>query len=720
MRIVFSGVQFIGGGSVGSLLRLRPKLRDAYVIVSCVALAITGLLDRNLLISVKLLGERVCNISHGVCSLLRQSIVSTFNVGAMCGWNVVIHRGPHWYAMKSGKQILAALLTIASLAMPIYVSAESASQAILIIDETDPDSPFDRQLREQIRTTLDVGNTRGYAIYTEFLDVGHFGEPNYDAVLRAYLNDKYRDKPISVVVALGTEALKFLSRTRSDLWKPLPVIFVAFEDVAATRSLLGSNATGIIVQRRFRDLVKTAQLLVPHLSQIALAGDPFERQPYRDYSKKELQEVGTNLNVIDLTGRPLGEVKRLVSALPVDSAIAYLPIYGDPTGISHNPAEALKAIADVANRPIVVDAESFVGMGAVGGSVLSAKDVGRETGRDIARILNGEDASNIPIALKEFTKPVFDSRQLKRWGINESALPAESDFRFREINVWERYRESIAAIGFVIAIQSLVIIWLVYEHHRRRVAERESHQHLLKVTKLDRAMTASAMSISIAHELNQPLSAILNNTEAAETLLTTNAPNLVVLKEILADIRHDDQRAVGIIKHLRALLKQDEIDPHDVDLNEVINDTFDILKPRAAEHGVTLQLEKVPPNLRIRGDSVHLQQVLLNLAMNAIDAMKDTPAGRRQLTLRVSRHGSEVMVKIEDTGPGIPDKKLKSIFNAFETTKQQGTGLGLSIAQTIIRTYGGTIWAENKCEGTGAVFCFTLQGAKVEAVGVQR
>ncbi len=618
--------------------------------------------------------------------------------------------------MKSGKQIVAALLTIVSLAMPICVSAEPASQAVLIIDETDPDSPFDRQLREQIRATLDVDNTRGYAIYTEFLDVGHFGEPNHDALLGAYLNNKYRDKPVSVIVALGTEALKFLSRTRSDLWKPLPVVFVAFEDVAATRSLLGSNVTGIIVQRRFRDLVKTAQLLVPHLSQIALVGDPFERQPYRDYTKQDLEQVRTNLNVIDLTGRSLGEVKRLVSALPADSAIAYLPFYGDPTGISHNPAEALKAIADVANRPIVVDAESFVGMGAVGGYVLSAKDVGRETGRNIARILHGEDASNIPIALKEFNKPVFDSRQLNRWGFNESVFPANSDIRFREVNVWEKYRAEIAAIGFVIAIQSLVIIWLIYEHHRRRIAERESHQHLLEVTKMDRAMTASAMSISIAHELNQPLSAILNNAEAAETLLSTKAPDLDELKEILADIRHDDQRAVGIIKHLRMLLKQNEIDPHNIDLNEVIIDTLDVLKPQAAEHGVTLQIEKVPQNLHIRGDPVHLQQVLLNLAMNAIDAMQDSPEGQRRLTLRVSQHLSEVLVSIEDTGPGIPDSKLKSIFTPFETTKQQGTGLGLSIAQTIIRAYGGRIWAENRIGGAGAIFCFTLQGAKVEAV----
>jgi signal transduction histidine kinase len=202
----------------------------------------------------------------------------------------------------------------------------------------------------------------------------------------------------------------------------------------------------------------------------------------------------------------------------------------------------------------VVDSEDFIGMGATGGFVMSAEKVGREAGQRVARILNGEAAANIPVVTTNFNTPVFDARKLEQWSISESSLPAGSVVLFRQPNAWDLYRWQIVAIVTIIPLQSLIIGCLYYEHRRRRAAERESRQHLLEVAKMDRAMTVSAMSASIAHELNQPLGAILNNAEAAEMLLCANLPDLDQLKEILADIRRDDSRAAGIIKRLRALL----------------------------------------------------------------------------------------------------------------------------------------------------------------------
>ena len=125
-------------------------------------------------------------------------------------------------------------------------------------------------------------------------------------------------------------------------------------------------------------------------------------------------------------------------------------------------------------------------------------------------------------------------------------------------------------------------------------------------------MTASAMSASVAHELNQPLSAILNNAEAAGMLLAANPPDLDLRKEILVDIRRDDHRAVDIIEHMRNLLKRDEFTTEDIDLTELVSDTIKLFKPWAAEQGVTLEIATMPVDLRIRADSVHIQQVLLN------------------------------------------------------------------------------------------------------------
>ena len=573
-------------------------------------------------------------------------------------------------------------------------------------------SPFGDRFRRQVHSTLDAKFTKDYVIYSESLDFGHFSGPDYDATLHAFFKNKYKDKPISVIVALGAEALKFVSRMRAEFWPSAPIVFVTFFDAT---TLVPSNATGVFASRRFQDLVKSAQDLVPDLARIAVVGERLDLQPLRRQYKIEAQQLTKDLNVIDLTGLPVEEVKKRVASLPSDAAIAYTPIYTDETGSNHNPGEVLEVLAEVASRPIVVNSETLIGKGATGGIVLSAEELAREAGWRIARILSGEAAASIPIATGSFTRPVFDARQLKRWGISELALPSGSDLRFRELNVWDQYRWQIVAVAILVLAQTLGIILLYYEHRRRHFAEREAHQHLLEVTKMDRAMTASAMSASIAHELNQPLSAILNNAETAEILLASKSPDWDLLKEILADIRRDDHRAIDIIKHLRTMLKQGELSVQDVDLNELVNDTIRLFKPRATEQDVAIEIAPIPPNLWVRADSVHIQQVLLNLAMNAIDAMQNVPVGGRNLKLQVTQRNGEAMIAIEDTGTGIPEDKLKNIFEPFVTTKEQGTGIGLSIARTIIHTYGGMIWAENRA-GKGAMFCFTLNLARAEAV----
>jgi C4-dicarboxylate-specific signal transduction histidine kinase len=235
---------------------------------------------------------------------------------------------------------------------------------------------------------------------------------------------------------------------------------------------------------------------------------------------------------------------------------------------------------------------------------------------------------------------------------------------------------------------------------------------------MDRAMMASAMSASIAHELNQPLGAILNNAETAEILLSKDSTDRDELKEILADIRRDDERAAEIIKRLRMLLKHSDLETREIELADVITDTIKLVEHQAIEHGVTIKVAPLSARLRVRADPIHLQQVLLNIALNAIEAMQNIPEGARELKVRVDQlEGGEVRVSIEDNGPGIPVDKLKRIFEPFVTTKRQGTGIGLSIAKTIIGTYGGRIWAENGPHG-GAIFHFTLHVATADLEAV--
>jgi signal transduction histidine kinase len=230
----------------------------------------------------------------------------------------------------------------------------------------------------------------------------------------------------------------------------------------------------------------------------------------------------------------------------------------------------------------------------------------------------------------------------------------------------------------------------------------------MEVIHLNRTAVAGAMSASFAHELNQPLGAILSNAETAELLLHNAAPDVAQLKDILADIRRDDLRAGNIIFNLRNLMrKNSEAELRSFDLNEAVQEAVHFLDAEAAGRGIIFKQNYAQGVLPVRADEIHLQQVVLNLAMNGMHAMQGLPAGSRRMNLETSASSSEAVVSITDSGSGIPEDKLKEVFETFFTTKTEGTGLGLSIARTIVETYGGRIWAENR-GGGGAVFSFTL------------
>ena len=157
------------------------------------------------------------------------------------------------------------------------------------------------------------------------------------------------------------------------------------------------------------------------------------------------------------------------------------------------------------------------------------------------------------------------------------------------------------------------------------------------------------------------------------------------------------------------LLRQSELKPEDVPLNEVLADSIALIEGQAHKYGVTLHAEIPSTPIHVRADYVHIQQVILNLALNAIEAMRDLPSAQRLLKIRLrTNDDSKAIVSILDSGPGVPGEKIATIFNPFVTTKPEGTGLGLSIAKTIMATYGGRIWAENTAGG-GAAFHFSLK-----------
>jgi C4-dicarboxylate-specific signal transduction histidine kinase len=233
----------------------------------------------------------------------------------------------------------------------------------------------------------------------------------------------------------------------------------------------------------------------------------------------------------------------------------------------------------------------------------------------------------------------------------------------------------------------------------RKKAEVELTQQRNEFAHLARVMTLSELSGSLAHELNQPLAIILSNAQAAQRLLAQQPPDLAEVRDILADIVSEDERAGEVIKRLRVLLKPGQTHLQPLNANALVEDVLRIARSDLIERGVTVHAQldgSVPP---VVGDRVQLQQVLLNLILNAGDAMAANPPPGRHLTIGMAHGDGTVRVSVSDTGHGLPSD-AERIFEPFYTTKKEGLGLGLPICRSIVSAHHGQLWAEPNVAAT--------------------
>lgn len=248
-------------------------------------------------------------------------------------------------------------------------------------------------------------------------------------------------------------------------------------------------------------------------------------------------------------------------------------------------------------------------------------------------------------------------------------------------------------------------------------AERELLRQHGELAHLSRVSMLGELSGSLAHELNQPLTAILSNAQAARRLLDRGVPDVTEVREILNDIVDQDRRAGDVIQRLRTMLKKGEVQRLPLDAGGLILESLRLMRGELAGRGVAVTTELAPDMPPVSGDRVQLQQVFLNLVINASDAMAALEPADRRLLVRAERDGDGgIRVSVSDRGCGIPADQLEAVFEPFVTTKAAGLGLGLAVCRTIVRAHGGEIRAENNGEGTpGATLRFVLPGAAPSA-----
>ena len=245
----------------------------------------------------------------------------------------------------------------------------------------------------------------------------------------------------------------------------------------------------------------------------------------------------------------------------------------------------------------------------------------------------------------------------------------------------------------------------------RKQAELEAQRLRQDLTHIGRVSALGELSASLAHELNQPLTAILSNAQAGQLLLEADRVNLEKIREILDDIVADNRRAADLIRRLRTLLKKGDLEYVSLDLNDVVSEVAGLMRNDAVIRNVSMSLDLAPGLPRVRGDRVQLQQVVLNLVLNGLDAMGEPGAGEQTLVIRTAREGeAAIAVAVRDSGKGIDEQEVERMFQPLYTTKAEGLGMGLAIARTIVHAHGGRVDAANNTTG-GATVWFTVPAA---------
>jgi PAS domain S-box-containing protein len=302
------------------------------------------------------------------------------------------------------------------------------------------------------------------------------------------------------------------------------------------------------------------------------------------------------------------------------------------------------------------------------------------------------------------------SRDGKDWELEHQLLMPDGSIKSARV-VARAVKDESGRVEFVGAIMDV---------SAAKRAEQELRQAQAELAHISRVTTVGELTASIAHEVNQPITGVVSNAEAALRWLGHEPPNLDKVREVLGQIVKDGMRAGDVIHRIRALIKKAPPRMAWVDLNEAILDVTTLTRSELLKHGVSLQTQLATGLPPIEGDRVQLQQVILNLTLNAVEAMSGVDEGAREMRISTGKETSNgVLVSVRDSGPGLDPQSVDHVFEAFHTTKPDGLGMGLAICRSIIEAHGGQLWATAN-EPRGAVFQFTLPLQRDETVPAEQ
>ena len=608
---------------------------------------------------------------------------------------------------------LLALLLFVPLQRTSAVQDEEAKN-ILIIFSLNQGLVAYQILLENLKNTLREEYTNPYKLYVEYLNAGDFPDTSYQQFLFKRINEKYKDIQIDLLILGGPRTADRVKTYLSNHIKDLPTItmdiFNPYEK--SPEYSIHSNTTEIIQHFDIKKNFDLAFALFPDYSSLCIISGASETDMFfNNLTMNAAHEYEKKKKVINLVNLSVSEIIKEVASLPSKS-IVFIPTFlMDAQNLRYNTPEIIRIITKNTSAPIFVLFDTPFNDGAFGGYVTSEAATGIECGRAIIKILEGKEPSTIYVSPEVMNKYIFDWHELKRRGLEDSKLiPANSiifnkEYDFIDTNKW------ILSGGLLfIILQTLLIVNLVRLNNKQKfttIKLLETENRYRELVNEDRILRLGGLTASLSHELNQPLTAIRNSAQAGLRLMRSGKNDPKIMDEILENIVEDDGRAADVLSSIRQLMKLEKREKLKVDINQLIKQVVDIFRGESIKQNINLKLILTEKPVYVVGDSIQIQQVLLNFIFNAAHALEEKNSGKKTIEIIEQIENENVTVSVRDNGKGIDQSIINDLFKPFVTTRENGFGIGLAISKTIIDEHEGKVWAENNPDG-GATFSFQL------------
>jgi signal transduction histidine kinase len=573
------------------------------------------------------------------------------------------------------------------------LDAQESARRILLLYPYDDVSPATLTAGTAIRKRLAEDPSFKIDVHSDFLDLGRF--PSEAEQLRSarYLAEKYAGNLPEIIMPLSPEAQRFAIKYRDIIGPNVPIVFCCVTPELAVSAGRPADVTGIYGEFDAGRTIALAQKLQPTARKlVVISGSSEMDSQWLDSVRKQIEPYEAQLNTEYWIGLSYETLLDRAAHLTSETIVLFITVYRDGSNRPFVPAEVLSALTRIASAPVYGPSDNYLGRGIVGGFTDSYGLMATGAASMALEILAGKNPATIAPRLSENRTYKVDARQLLRWKMADANLPKGTAVYFRTPTIWEEHRKIVLATVWLLLLQAILIAALIIQIFRRRRAEAASRITLSDLARVTRLTTIGEMTASIAHEINQPLGAIVTNGEAGLRWLANATPDLDEVRAALTRIVGNGHRAGDVIGRIRAMLKTDVDERVPLDFNELVEEVLIFVRGEIDEHSVVLQTQLQGDLPKIFADRIQLQQVILNLVLNGIDAMTSIVDRERKLTLRSERGGdSTVMFSVEDAGKGIGTEIKDRIFETFFTTKSHGMGMGLSICRSIIASHGGRL-----------------------------